>query len=356
MSKLLKSKYNSTGDRCVDSFLSYGNLKYLDNKGEPINIEVPFDKYEDIINDFEERKKENLINQNIQPENFLKRGDFTYNQVKNIAKLNKIKELKLYDIDGSIEIEHVLGISGVVEYALAIWNGDSEEVALEKAIIKAIKVHGVKFVNSLSLDKDYNNLYDKLFEIANYTDLKLYTTNSCKIHDEIYKNIVDFKVSSKKKHDIILGAIGSLVGVMMLEWLTNFGSLFNNMFVHIGVIIAIMVLSYIFSIKITKLISYEYIKKTNGHIIDMFNNELEYYTFNNLITEEENDIIAQSITKGDISKLIIEMQGSVNKKISINKFISKKTEIILASRRSIFLPDDNDIKEMTESIINKILQ
>ena len=43
------------------------------------------------------------------------------------------------------------------------------------------------------------------------------------------------------------------------------------------------------------------------------------------------------------------MQGSVNKKISINKFISKETELILESRRNIFLPDENDIKEMTEN-------
>ena len=88
----------------------------------------------------------------------------------------------------------------------------------------------------------------------------------------------------------------------------------------------------------------------------MFNDELEYLSFNNLLTEEENNVIVENITKGEISKLIIEIKGSVNKKISINKVISKETQLILESRRSIFLPNDNDIREMTESIIKKVLQ
>ena len=51
MSKLLKSKYNNSGDRCVDACLSYGELRYLDHEGQPINIEVPEDKYEEAIID-----------------------------------------------------------------------------------------------------------------------------------------------------------------------------------------------------------------------------------------------------------------------------------------------------------------
>ena len=64
----------------------------------------------------------------------------------------------------------------------------------------------------------------------------------------------------------------------------------------------------------------------------MFNDELEYYSYNNLLTEDENNTIVENITKGEISKLIVEIKGSVNKKISINKVISKETEFILESR------------------------
>lgn len=355
MSKLLKSKYNTTGDRCVDACLSYGELKYLDKEGLPINIEVPYDKYEEAINDFTERVKEGLVTNRIDPSNVLKMGGFTYNQVKNIANLNKIKGLRFFDIDGSIELEHVLGISGSIEYALAIWNGDSKEKALEKAIIRAIKIHGLKFVKSLKLDEKYEVVYDKVSKLGSLSGEQLYTMKYCQIQDEIYSNIVDMKINLKKGADVAMGCIGSLIGFILVQVFTNFGNVLNNIFVYIGITIAIMALFYILAIKLVKLISYNYIKNSNSFIIDMFNDELEYCSLNNLLTEDENNTIVQNITKGEISKFIVDIKGSVNKKISINKVISKETELILESRCSIFLPNNNDIKEMTESLIKKYL-
>lgn len=353
MSKLLKSKYNNSGDRCVDACLSYGELRYLDHEGQPINIEVPEDKYEEAIIDFTERKKEGLVSSSIDPIKVLKKGSFTYNQVKNIANLNKIKGLRVFEIDGSIELEHTLGLSGSIEYALAIWNGDSKEVALEKAIIRAIKIHGVNFVKSLKLDEKYESIYDKVAKLGSIAENQLYIIKYCKIQDEIYSNIVDMRINLKRGSDIAIGSIGSLIGFILVQLFTNFGKLLNNIFIHVGISIFIMILFYILSIKLVKAISYNYIKNTNGSIIDIFNDELEYYSYNNLLTEDENNIIVENITKGEISKLIVEIKGSVNKKISINKVISKETEFILESRRNIFLPNDNEIKEITESLIKK---
>ena len=300
-----------------------------------------------------ERKKEGLVSSSIDPIKVLKKGSFTYNQVKNIANLNKIKGLRVFEIDGSIELEHTLGLSGSIEYALAIWNGDSKEVALEKAIIRAIKIHGVNFVKSLKLDEKYESIYDKVAKLGSIAENQLYTIKYCKIQDEIYSNIVDMRINLKRGSDIAIGSIGSLIGFILVQLFTNFGKLLNNIFIHVGISIFIMILFYILSIKLVKAISYNYIKNTNGSIIDMFNDELEYYSYNNLLTEDENNIIVENITKGEISKLIVEIKGSVNKKISINKVISKETEFILESRRNIFLPNDNEIKEITESLIKK---
>ena len=161
------------------------------------------------------------------------------------------------------------------------------------------------------------------------------------------------RINLKRGSDIAIGSIGSLIGFILVQLFTNFGKLLNNIFIHVGISIFIMILFYILSIKLVKAISYNYIKNTNGSIIDMFNDELEYYSYNNLLTEDENNIIVENITKGEISKLIVDIKGSVNKKISINKVISKETEFILESRRNILLPNDNEIKEITESLIKK---
>ena len=230
MSKLLKSKYNNSGDRCVDACLSYGELRYLDHEGQPINIEVPEDKYEEAIIDFAERKKEGLVSSSIDPIKVLKKGSFTYNQVKNIANLNKIKGLRVFEIDGSIELEHTLGVSGSIEYALAIWNGDSKEVALEKAIIRAIKIHGVNFVKSLKLDEKYESIYDKVAKLGSIAENQLYTIKYCKIQDEIYSNIVDMRINLKRGSDIAIGSIGSLIGFILVQGvgIVFIGLVFNS--------------------------------------------------------------------------------------------------------------------------------
>ena len=230
MSKLLKSKYNNSGDRCVDACLSYGELRYLDHEGQPINIEVPEDKYEEAIIDFTERKKEGLVSSSIDPIKVLKKGSFTYNQVKNIANLNKIKGLRVFEIDGSIELEHTLGVSGSIEYALAIWNGDSKEVALEKAIIRAIKIHGVNFVKSLKLDEKYESIYDKVAKLGSIAENQLYTIKYCKIQDEIYSNIVDMRINLKRGSDIAIGSIGSLIGFILVQGvgIVFIGLVFNS--------------------------------------------------------------------------------------------------------------------------------
>ncbi len=353
MSKLLKSKYNITGDRCVDACLSYGELRYLDKEGVPINIEVPYDKYGEAITDFTERRKEGLVNCSIDPATLIKMGSFTYNQVKNIANLNKIKGLRYFSIDGSIELEHTLGISGSIEYALAIWNGNTKEEALEKAIFRAMKIHGLKFIKSLNIDEKYMISNEKISQLCNTVASSLYITRPCKIEDEIYSNIVDLKINFKNGSDIIIGATGSLIGLILVQGLTNFGTILNNISLNLGISLVTMMLSYVFSIKLIKSLSYRHIKKSNVSIVEMFNDELEYYSFSNTLTEEENNTMIQNIINREISKLIIEIKSSVNKKISINKVISKETQLLLESRSSIFLPNDEDIKEMTEAILNR---
>ena len=132
MAKILKSKYNSTGERCVDACLNYGQLRHINDDGESIKIEIPCDKYEDAISDFLERIREGLtVNQDIYPDEILKRGTITYNQAKDISYEGKIKAIERYSIDESIECDHVLGMSASIEYALSIWNGENQEIALK---------------------------------------------------------------------------------------------------------------------------------------------------------------------------------------------------------------------------------
>ncbi len=354
MTKLLKSKYNSTGERCVDACLSYGSLRYLSYDGTPINIEIPYDKYEEACVDFSARIKEGLADSNISPREVMKMGNFTYNQVKNIAILNKIKEIKLFNIDGSIEISHILGMSGAIEFALATWNGDTKENALSKAIVRSIKIHGSKFIKSLNLEEkdiNYDLLYDNINKLDSLLGNELYRFKVCNIENEDDNKVIDIKSKLANKTNVVIGLVGSLIGFMLVGGITNFGRIINNIFIYSLISIIFMAISGIISIKIIELISNKYIQHPNNAILEMLNEELELANFNNLLTENEYNTIIQNITKGEVSKLIMDMSGSVNKKISINKVVSKETQFVLESRASIFLPNENEIKEITENLI-----
>ena len=85
--------------------------------------------------------------------------------------MNKIKGLRVFEIDGSIELEHTLGVSGSIEYALAIWNGDSKEVALEKAIIRAIKNTWCKFCKVIKAWWKYESIYDKVAKLGSIAEI-----------------------------------------------------------------------------------------------------------------------------------------------------------------------------------------
>ena len=356
MTKLLNSRYNSTGERCVDACLSYGELRYISDDGTPVNIEIPYDKYEEARTDFSERIKEGMINNDINLSEVLKMGSFTYNQVKNIALLNKIKGINFFDIDGSIEMDHILGMSGGIEYALSIWNGGTKEDSLTKAIIRSIKIHGTKFIRSLNLcedDKNYEKFCNNIQKLERLLGLELYRFKICKIEDENYNRDVENKSKLVKNTNFIIGIIGSLIGFILVQGFTNFGSAFNNIFIHWLINIVVMIISAIITIKFIKSISKKYVQQSNNSIFEMFNEVLEFSNFSNLITDNEYKTILQNITKGEVSKLIMNMRGSVNKKISINKVISKETEFILESRINVFLPNEIDIKEMTESLIKK---
>ena len=117
--------------------------------------------------------------------------------------------------------------------------------ALEKAIIRAIKIHGVNFVKSLKLDEKYESIYDKVAKLGSIAENQLYTIKYCKIQDEIYSNIVDMRINLKRGSDIAIGSIGSLIGFILVQLFTNFGKLLNNIFIHVGISIFIMILFYI---------------------------------------------------------------------------------------------------------------
>lgn len=358
MAKILKSKYSSSGERCVNACLNYGELRYVNEDGSPIKIEIPCDKYEEAISDFEDRVKEGMTQDVLNPRDILTRGSVTYNQAKNIANDGKIKGLDFFEIDGSIETENILGISGSVEYALSIWNGESKEEAILKSVVRVIKIYGEEFIKELDLDETvdpepYIRFARSLHSLDNMLDVELYTIKNYSIDNEIYFDNLDPKEKIIKNKNLPIGILGAFIGLILVQLITNFGKNVGEPIVNVALSIITMLIFSIIFIKGTKLLSSTHIKSSGNSIMEMFDEELEKSSYENLLTEKEYKLILKNITKGEVTKLLLDMKGSVNKKISCSTIVAKETKFTLDARKYVTLPSQFEVKQIIGELVNK---
>lgn len=148
----IQSKYCETGGRCISECFEDGKFRYFNSDGSPMQIEVPSDKYDAAITAMEERIRRGQIPGVENPEeakNIVRKGHFTYNQAKNIAKAGTVESVTYDAANGMIIATSTFGMTAILTFATSIWNGESVEVALESAAFNGLKVGGATFVTAV---------------------------------------------------------------------------------------------------------------------------------------------------------------------------------------------------------------
>ena len=151
----IQSKYCETGSRCINECFENGGkgaFRYMNSKGKPMQIEVPSDKYEAAVKAMEEKIRRGQvegINDPKEAKGIVKKGHFTYNQAKNIAKFGTVESITYDAINGAITAIHAFGVTFMLTFAIALWNGDDLDTALKSATFSSLKVEGTKFVTQV---------------------------------------------------------------------------------------------------------------------------------------------------------------------------------------------------------------
>lgn len=148
----IQSKYCKTGGRCIAECFKDGKFRYFNPDGTPMQIEVPSDKYEAAVQAMRDRISKGEVTGITDPDDaskIVRKGHFTYDQAKNIAKAGTIESISYDAANGAIIATSAFGLTSVVTFALSIWNGEDIDVALESAAYSGLKVGGVTFFSAI---------------------------------------------------------------------------------------------------------------------------------------------------------------------------------------------------------------
>ena len=120
--------------------------------GKPMQIEVPSDKYEAAVKAMEEKIKRGQVKGVTDPEeakNIVRKGHFTYEQARNIAKAGTVESLTYDTVNGAIIATSAFGVTALITLATSIWNGEEFDNALKIATYSGLKIGGTAFVTSV---------------------------------------------------------------------------------------------------------------------------------------------------------------------------------------------------------------
>ena len=126
---------------------------------EPFLIEVSFDQYEEIL----EHIQINATPLYETALNCIKKGAFTYEQVKHIAEACCVHELHI-EVNGQITLTStVLSMSALISFAQSKWNGADRQTAIKNAVYTGISIFGETFAEDIILQmvsKENNEQYE----------------------------------------------------------------------------------------------------------------------------------------------------------------------------------------------------
>lgn len=151
----IQTKYCASAKASVEAAFpnsNSGNYAYWDKKtGNPQLLEVPSDQYEQCLALMKEKIKEgkvidfngNKITNPDEAKNIVKKGDYTYQQAKNVTKAGNIDSLK-FDLEtGVIVAFSSFGISFAINLCMTLLSKDKTGLSLDEAI-KLSYLEGLK--------------------------------------------------------------------------------------------------------------------------------------------------------------------------------------------------------------------
>lgn len=151
--QLIQTKYCNNAKASINAGFGHdGNYKYIDSNGNPMQIEVASDQYEEAVRLMEEKIRNGKVPGVKDPKKakeLVRKGNVTYRQAVNIAKAGTVESLLFDAANGVVIGAGALGVSASIVFAKALWEGDDPRDALDKGICAGIQAGGTGFLTEV---------------------------------------------------------------------------------------------------------------------------------------------------------------------------------------------------------------
>lgn len=146
----IQTKYYATGKGCIDACFdkTTGSFRYKAKNGQPMQIEVPKDKYAEALNEFRQKILEGKIPGITNPDDaskYVKRGTLTYKQALNLCKPGTIESLSYDALTGAVNCSFAFGITFLSTFIISYTQTGDRKEAMNSAFAAGIQVFGLAF-------------------------------------------------------------------------------------------------------------------------------------------------------------------------------------------------------------------
>lgn len=385
--QLIQTKYCQNTNASVNSGFKNGKYRYLDSNGNPMQLEVPSDQYDEAIRIMEEKIRKGQVPGCKNPKDaskIIRKGNITLKQAINIAKAGTVESLIFDAVHGAVIGLSAAGISSTIILAKALWNGEDLDTAIDMAMYSGIQAGGITFVTSVVtsqvtktgvsnlLIKPSNELVKllpstvrKQLLAAIRSGAPIYGAAASKnlaklLRGNFITQVITVLVLSS--NDIWHYAQGKISGKQLFKEVTTLvsgligGSVVGALLVPlgpVGIIIGGIIGTGLSSEAMRRLLN-QFIEDDAVKLIEIVNSRLAILANDYLLSKSELDLVVEVLRGCLIYSKLLEMYASKDKTIFADELIEDCITSVIIWRSSILIPDQVSLTKSIMRVLMKI--
>lgn len=349
-----------------------GSYRYLDKNGNPMQLEVPSDQYDEAVRCMERKIKEGKVPGVSDPKrakDLIRKGHVTYAQAKAIAKAGTIESLTFDAAHGVVIGASALGISATITFAQAIWNGESVEKAVDQALIAGLQAGGAGFLIAVGTAQMARTGVNQVLMTPSIAMVKVLPppvrqalVNFLRTGAPIYGEAATRNLAKLMRSNVIASTVtivvlssgniinyfrGRISAAQLMAEVSVLaagivggyigGAFLGALFGPLGAIAGGMIVGSLSSSAAQKLIS-EFHESDAEKMIEILQDSLQQLAPGYLLNQEEGLLVVEELRKLLNAEVLLCMFASKDQKLFADTLVEEAIHRVICCRASISVP------------------